>query len=123
MTTPRRVPAYAARPAADALADVVERGVGGLEDVGRHEAGHDGGGHGPREDRGDAVLGGVELALDVECGDVHPRVDDAAYEARDLVAVEVELLRGERRAQERPDHIADVGLVELGPRLEGGIEP
>ena len=103
--------------------DVVERGVGGLEDVGRHEAGHDGGGHGAREDRGDAVLGDVELALDIECGDVHPRVDDAADEARDLVAVEVELLRGERRAQERPDHIADVGLVELGPRLKGGIEP
>lgn len=80
------------------------------------------GGHGAREDRGDAVLGGVELALDVERGDVHPRVDDAADEARDLVAVEVELLRGERRAQERADLVADVGVVELRPRLEGGVE-
>ena len=102
--------------------DVVERGVGGLKDVGRHEARHDGGGHGAREDRGDAVLGGVELALHVERRDVHPRVDDAADEARDLVAVEVELLRGERRAQERTDLVADVGTVELRPRLEGGVE-
>ena len=75
-----------------------------------------------REDRGDAVLGGVELALDVECGDVHARVDDAADEARDLVAVEVEPLRGERRAQERADLAADVGIVELCPCFEGGKE-
>lgn len=52
----------------------------------------------------------------------HARVDDAADEARDLVAVEVELLRGERRAQERADLVADVGVVELSPRLEGGVE-
>ncbi len=65
---------------------------------------------------------GVELALDVECGDVHPRVDDAADEICDLVAVEVEPLRGERRAQERADLVADVGTVELCPRLEGGVE-
>lgn len=53
---------------------------------------------------------------------VHPRVDDAADEARDLVAVEVEPLLGERRAQERADLVADIGLVELRPRLEGGVE-
>ena len=71
-----------------------------------------------------AVMGRERTAaLDVECGDVHAGVHDAADEARDLVAVEVEPLRGERRAQERADLVADVGLVEFGPRLEGGIEP